>query len=143
MGPEVEVSKTQKIAHNFFQPVNLPADELGVRALARAQCERFLLSEKAGLDRGVMRVLKSLVLMGQRHAPAQSIHTAAVAGVRAEIGRGIDCLALTMSVEWLRERLQQLRCRALAASAESDRERQFIAQRCFGALHSAKSRYRR
>jgi hypothetical protein len=80
--------------------------------------------------------------MGQRHAPAQSIHTAAVAGVRAEIGRGIDCLALTMSVEWLRERLQQLRCRALAASAESDRERQFIAQR-FGALHSAKSRYRR
>jgi hypothetical protein len=134
--------KTQKIAPNFFQPVNLPADELGVRALARAQCERFLLSEKAGLDRGVMRVLKSLVLMGQRHAPAQSIHTAAVAGVRAEIGRGIDCLALTMSVEWLRERLQQLRCRALAASAESDRERQFIAQR-FGALRSAKSRYRR
>jgi hypothetical protein len=61
--------------------------------------------------------------MGQRHAPVQSIHTAAVAGVRAEIGRGIDCLALTMSVEWLRERLQQLRCRALAASAESDRER--------------------
>ena len=86
-------------------------------ALARAQCERFLPSEKAGLDRG------SLVLMGQRHAPVQSIHTAAVAGVRAEIGRGIDCLALTMSVEWLRER-------------------QFIAQR-FGALHSAKSRYRR
>jgi hypothetical protein len=56
-------------------------------------------------------------------------------------GRGIDCPARTMSVEGLRERLQQSRCRALAASAESDRKEKFIAQR-FGALHSAKSRCR-
>ena len=44
----------------------------------------------------------------------------AVGGVREKWGRGIDCPALTMRVEGLRERLQQLRCRALAASAQSD-----------------------
>ena len=44
----------------------------------------------------------------------------AVGGVREKWGRGIDCPARTMRVEGLRERLQQLRCRALAASAESD-----------------------
>jgi hypothetical protein len=67
-----------------------------------------------------MRVLKSLVLMGQRYAPAQSIHAAGAAGVRAEIKRGIDCPVLDESRR-LREWLQQLRCGALAASAESDR----------------------
>jgi hypothetical protein len=36
----------------------------------------------------------------------------AVGGVREKWGRGIDCSALTMRVEGLRERLQQLRCRA-------------------------------
>jgi hypothetical protein len=42
--------ETQKVARDFLQPVNLPADELGVRAFARGRCERLLLSEKAGLD---------------------------------------------------------------------------------------------
>jgi hypothetical protein len=46
----------------------------------------------------------------------------AIGGVREKWRRGIDCPALTMSVEGLRERLQQLRCRGLAASAESDRK---------------------
>ena len=59
----------------------------------------------------------------------------AVGGVREKWGRGIDCPALTMRVEGLRERLQQLRCRPKRPQGK------FIAQR-FGALHSAKSRRR-
>jgi hypothetical protein len=39
-----------------------------------------------------------VALVRQQHAPAHAVHAADVAGVRAEIGRGIDCRPPTMSI---------------------------------------------
>src|SRR6185295_18787173 len=68
--------------------------------------------------------LKKLVLMGEQHAAAQPIHSAAIRRILAEIEFGIHNRALpladvpfAMRLKWLGQRLQQLRrCARIAAT---------------------------
>ena len=71
--------------------------------------------------------LKSLIFMGEQDAAAQPIHVTAVRGELAEIGLRLDHCALplahiglAMDLERLRQRLQQLRHRALTTPPKSD-----------------------
>ena len=80
---------------------------------------------------GDQRALKNLVFMGQQHATAKPVHSAAIGGIIAEVELGIYNSALplahipfTMRLKRLGQRLKQLRrcARIAAATGHGDRE---------------------
>src|SRR5262245_48300509 len=80
--------------------------------------------------RGDDCALENLVFMCQQYAPAQSIHTAAIGRVAAEIELGIDQCALPLTnirfaflLKGLRQRLEQFRGSALVTSTECNGDR--------------------